>query len=129
MEAQPSFFPVLFQHFRLRNSPAFLTCSASCYVFQQACFFLKLWVIMGVGAPEEVLQIWKHQQPGTPNFTALLSPFLPCRQPQPVQGQTPTVSPRGETTPIPVPTQVRNYQRIKQNLSSSPSTTLCSIPR
>uniref|UniRef100_A0A8C0YK41 non-specific serine/threonine protein kinase n=1 Tax=Cyprinus carpio carpio TaxID=630221 RepID=A0A8C0YK41_CYPCA len=36
--------------------------------------------------------------------------------PQPSSGQTPMVSPRSETTPIPVPTQVRNYQRIKQNL-------------
>uniref|UniRef100_A0A8C6SZF7 non-specific serine/threonine protein kinase n=1 Tax=Neogobius melanostomus TaxID=47308 RepID=A0A8C6SZF7_9GOBI len=43
------------------------------------------------------------------------------RQPQPTPGPTPMVSPRAETTPIPVPTQVRNYQRIKQNLSSSPS--------
>uniref|UniRef100_A0A3Q0RA66 non-specific serine/threonine protein kinase n=1 Tax=Amphilophus citrinellus TaxID=61819 RepID=A0A3Q0RA66_AMPCI len=43
--------------------------------------------------------------------------------------QTPMVSPRAETTPIPVPTQVRNYQRIKQNLSSSPNTTLYSSPR
>uniref|UniRef100_A0A3P9A8C3 non-specific serine/threonine protein kinase n=1 Tax=Esox lucius TaxID=8010 RepID=A0A3P9A8C3_ESOLU len=44
-------------------------------------------------------------------------------------GQTPVVSPRAETTPIPVPTQVRNYQRIKQNLSSSPTTTLYGSPR
>ncbi|XP_023870005.1 serine/threonine-protein kinase ULK2 isoform X2 [Salvelinus sp. IW2-2015] len=44
-------------------------------------------------------------------------------QPQ-TTGQTPMVSPRAETTPIPVPTQVRNYQRIKQNLSNSPTTTL-----
>ncbi|KAM9852808.1 serine/threonine-protein kinase ULK2 isoform 2-T2 [Aulostomus maculatus] len=52
------------------------------------------------------------------------SEFLLCGgQPQPTPGQNPMVSPRGETTPIPVPTQVRNYQRIKQNLSSSPTTT------
>uniref|UniRef100_A0A8C9VPR6 non-specific serine/threonine protein kinase n=1 Tax=Scleropages formosus TaxID=113540 RepID=A0A8C9VPR6_SCLFO len=44
-------------------------------------------------------------------------------------GQTPMVSPRTETTPIPVPTQVRNYQRIKQNLSSSPTTTMFGSPR
>uniref|UniRef100_A0A8C7XWZ4 non-specific serine/threonine protein kinase n=1 Tax=Oryzias sinensis TaxID=183150 RepID=A0A8C7XWZ4_9TELE len=44
-------------------------------------------------------------------------------------GQTAMVSPRAETTPIPVPTQVRNYQRIKQNLSSSPTSTLFSSPR
>ncbi|XP_053176606.1 serine/threonine-protein kinase ULK2 isoform X1 [Scomber japonicus] len=58
------------------------------------------------------------------------SEFLMCGgQPQPTPGQTPMVSPRAETTPIPVPTQVRNYQRIKQNLSSSPTTTLYSSPR
>uniref|UniRef100_A0AAQ5YG99 non-specific serine/threonine protein kinase n=1 Tax=Amphiprion ocellaris TaxID=80972 RepID=A0AAQ5YG99_AMPOC len=57
-------------------------------------------------------------------LTALLSPLFPSRQPQPTPGQTPMVSPRAETTPIPVPTQVRNYQRIKQNLSSSPTTTV-----
>uniref|UniRef100_A0A8C9Y697 non-specific serine/threonine protein kinase n=1 Tax=Sander lucioperca TaxID=283035 RepID=A0A8C9Y697_SANLU len=52
-----------------------------------------------------------------------------CKQPQPTPGQTPMVSPRAETTPIPVPTQIRNYQRIKQNLSSSPTTTLYTSPR
>ncbi|XP_034461190.1 serine/threonine-protein kinase ULK2 isoform X3 [Hippoglossus hippoglossus] len=58
------------------------------------------------------------------------SEFLMCAgQPQPTPGQTPMVSPRAETTPIPVPTQVRNYQRIKQNLSSSPTTTLYGSPR
>ncbi|XP_074535077.1 serine/threonine-protein kinase ULK2 [Halichoeres trimaculatus] len=58
------------------------------------------------------------------------SEFLMCGgQPQPTSGQTPMVSPRAETTPIPVPTQIRNYQRIKQNLSSSPTTTLYSSPR
>eukprot|EP00066_Takifugu_rubripes_P028017 XP_011617283.1 PREDICTED: serine/threonine-protein kinase ULK2 isoform X2 [Takifugu rubripes] len=58
------------------------------------------------------------------------SEFLMCGgQPQPISGQTPMVSPRAETTPIPVPTQIRNYQRIKQNLSSSPTTTLYSSPR
>ncbi|KAF5901968.1 serine/threonine-protein kinase ULK2 isoform X1, partial [Clarias magur] len=58
------------------------------------------------------------------------SEFLLCGgQPQPPSGQNPVVSPRTETTPIPVPTQVRNYQRIKQNLSSSPSTTLYGSPR
>ncbi|XP_047247467.1 serine/threonine-protein kinase ULK2 [Girardinichthys multiradiatus] len=56
--------------------------------------------------------------------------FLMCGgQPQPTQGPATLVSPRAETTPIPVPTQVRNYQRIKQNLSSSPSSTLYSSPR
>ncbi|XP_018604127.2 serine/threonine-protein kinase ULK2 isoform X1 [Scleropages formosus] len=58
------------------------------------------------------------------------SEFLLCGgQPQPASGQTPMVSPRTETTPIPVPTQVRNYQRIKQNLSSSPTTTMFGSPR
>uniref|UniRef100_H2ZXG2 non-specific serine/threonine protein kinase n=1 Tax=Latimeria chalumnae TaxID=7897 RepID=H2ZXG2_LATCH len=33
------------------------------------------------------------------------------------------VSPRSETAPIPVPTQVRNYQRIEQNLTSTGSPT------
>uniref|UniRef100_A0A672L206 non-specific serine/threonine protein kinase n=1 Tax=Sinocyclocheilus grahami TaxID=75366 RepID=A0A672L206_SINGR len=58
------------------------------------------------------------------------SEFLLCGGPQqPSSGQIPMVSPRSETTPIPVPTQVRNYQRIKQNLSSSPTTTLYGSPR
>uniref|UniRef100_A0A673I8U7 non-specific serine/threonine protein kinase n=1 Tax=Sinocyclocheilus rhinocerous TaxID=307959 RepID=A0A673I8U7_9TELE len=58
------------------------------------------------------------------------SEFLLCGGPQqPFSGQIPMVSPRSETTPIPVPTQVRNYQRIKQNLSSSPTTTLYGSPR
>ncbi|XP_006641127.2 serine/threonine-protein kinase ULK2 [Lepisosteus oculatus] len=58
------------------------------------------------------------------------SEFLLCGgQPQPSSGQPPAVSPRAETTPIPVPTQVRNYQRINQNLSSSPTTTLYGSPR
>ncbi|XP_062873328.1 serine/threonine-protein kinase ULK2 isoform X2 [Trichomycterus rosablanca] len=58
----------------------------------------------------------------------LSSEFLLCGgHPQPSLSQM--VSPRAETTPIPVPTQVRNYQRIKQNLSSSPSNTLYGSPR
>uniref|UniRef100_A0A8C2ENM0 non-specific serine/threonine protein kinase n=1 Tax=Cyprinus carpio TaxID=7962 RepID=A0A8C2ENM0_CYPCA len=60
-------------------------------------------------------------------FAILFYGFL--RPLQPSSGQTPMVSPRSETTPIPVPTQVRNYQRIKQNLSSSPTTTLYGSPR
>uniref|UniRef100_A0A665WSH4 non-specific serine/threonine protein kinase n=1 Tax=Echeneis naucrates TaxID=173247 RepID=A0A665WSH4_ECHNA len=71
---------------------------------------------------EYVLQRWTDQ-PRVDRLT-LLSLLVPFRQPQSVPGQTPMVSPRAETTPIPVPTQVRNYQRIKQNLSSSPTTTL-----
>ena len=84
---------------------------------------------MGVDTPEDVLQIWKQQQPRAALLTALICPFFPSRQPQPTPGQTPMVSPRAETTPIPVPTQIRNYQRIKQNLSSSPTTTLYTSPR
>ncbi|KAG9340491.1 hypothetical protein JZ751_021310 [Albula glossodonta] len=57
------------------------------------------------------------------------SEFLICGGQPPVSSQTPMVSPRTETTPIPVPTQVRNYQRIKQNLSSSPTATLYGSPR
>ncbi|XP_053786733.1 serine/threonine-protein kinase ULK2 isoform X2 [Desmodus rotundus] len=33
----------------------------------------------------------------------------------------PTVSPHSETAPIPVPTQIKNYQRIEQNLTSTAS--------
>uniref|UniRef100_A0A8C7D3K1 non-specific serine/threonine protein kinase n=1 Tax=Oncorhynchus kisutch TaxID=8019 RepID=A0A8C7D3K1_ONCKI len=58
----------------------------------------------------------------------LLFPLHHSRQPQ-TTGQTPMVSPRAETTPIPVPTQVRNYQRIKQNLSNSPTTTSGTVRR
>uniref|UniRef100_A0A673JZU2 non-specific serine/threonine protein kinase n=1 Tax=Sinocyclocheilus rhinocerous TaxID=307959 RepID=A0A673JZU2_9TELE len=68
-----------------------------------------------------VPKVWKSI------LTGLFYGFL--RPPQPSSGQTPMVSPRSETTPIPVPTQVRNYQRIKQNLSSSPTTTLYGSPR
>lgn len=83
---------------------------------------------MGVDSVEDMVQMWK-QQPRLDWLTTLFSPFFPSSQPQPTPGQTPMVSPRAETTPIPVPTQVRNYQRIKQNLSSSPTTTLYSSPR
>ncbi|XP_053130686.1 serine/threonine-protein kinase ULK2 isoform X3 [Hemicordylus capensis] len=44
------------------------------------------------------------------------SEFLLCGG----QGQ-PSFSPRSETAPIPVPTQLRNYQRIEQNLTSAAS--------
>uniref|UniRef100_A0AAY4DC19 non-specific serine/threonine protein kinase n=1 Tax=Denticeps clupeoides TaxID=299321 RepID=A0AAY4DC19_9TELE len=60
---------------------------------------------------------------GPPNYLQLSK-----EPPQPNSGQMPMVSPRAETTPIPVPTQVRNYQRIKQNLSSSPTTALYGSP-
>ncbi|KAM4627850.1 serine/threonine-protein kinase ULK2 isoform 2-T2 [Polymixia lowei] len=71
-----------------------------------------------------------YDQPMGAAGRRLSSEFLVCGgQPQPTPGQTPMVSPRAETTPIPVPTQVRNYQRIKQNLSSSPTTMLYSSPR
>ncbi|XP_078010879.1 serine/threonine-protein kinase ULK2 isoform X3 [Phascolarctos cinereus] len=42
----------------------------------------------------------------------------------------PSPSPHSETAPIPVPTQIRNYQRIEQNLSSaSPGTNPHGSPR
>ncbi|XP_066877854.1 serine/threonine-protein kinase ULK2 isoform X9 [Kogia breviceps] len=43
----------------------------------------------------------------------------------------PTVSPHSAATPIPVPTQIRNYQRIEQNLTSTASsgTNLHGSPR
>lgn len=57
------------------------------------------------------------------------SEFLICGGQQ-QQGHPPAAPPRSETTPIPVPTQIRNYQRIEQNLSSSPTATnLCGSPR
>uniref|UniRef100_A0A4W5RXA4 non-specific serine/threonine protein kinase n=1 Tax=Hucho hucho TaxID=62062 RepID=A0A4W5RXA4_9TELE len=78
-----------------------------------------------------LLGLLQRNQKDRMDFDAFFShPFLDpasaikkCEQPQ-TTGQTPMVSPRAETTPIPVPTQVRNYQRIKQNLSNSPTTTL-----
>lgn len=55
----------------------------------------------------------------------LFSTNYGCRQCQP------TVSPQSETAPIPVPTQIRNYQRIEQNLTSTASsgTNLHGSPR
>lgn len=43
----------------------------------------------------------------------------------------PAVPPHGETAPIPVPTQIRNYQRMEQNLTSAASsgTALSGSPR
>uniref|UniRef100_A0A8K9WQT9 non-specific serine/threonine protein kinase n=1 Tax=Oncorhynchus mykiss TaxID=8022 RepID=A0A8K9WQT9_ONCMY len=72
-----------------------------------------------------LLGLLQRNQKDRMDFDAFFShPFLDpasaikkCEQPQ-TTGQTPMVSPRAETTPIPVPTQVRNYQRIKQNLSN-----------
>ncbi|XP_028662583.1 serine/threonine-protein kinase ULK2 [Erpetoichthys calabaricus] len=55
------------------------------------------------------------------------SEFLLCGGQQ--HNPLPMVSPRSETTPIPVPTQIRNYQRIEQNLSSSPNTLQYGSPR
>ncbi|MBZ3889649.1 Serine/threonine-protein kinase ULK2 [Sciurus carolinensis] len=43
------------------------------------------------------------------------------KQPGPLRQCQPTVSPHSETAPIPVPTQIRNYQRIEQNLTSTAS--------
>ncbi|XP_026545716.1 serine/threonine-protein kinase ULK2 [Notechis scutatus] len=45
---------------------------------------------------------------------------LPLRPPPAILCQ-PSVSPRSETVPIPVPTQLRNYQLIEQNLTSATS--------
>ncbi|XP_062815422.1 serine/threonine-protein kinase ULK2 isoform X1 [Anolis carolinensis] len=42
--------------------------------------------------------------------------------------QPPAVSPRSETAPIPVPTQLRNYQRIEQNLTSAAAASPSSNP-
>lgn len=83
-------------------------------------------MIMVFNTPEDVPQMWTQQLPRADRLTAL---FFPSRQPHPTQGQPAPVSPRAETTPIPVPTQIRNYQRIKQNLSSSPTTMVFSSPR
>uniref|UniRef100_A0A672H407 non-specific serine/threonine protein kinase n=1 Tax=Salarias fasciatus TaxID=181472 RepID=A0A672H407_SALFA len=75
--------------------------------------------------PVSLIFLYKSSFGGDYSCTAerlvsLLPPLFAPRQPQLTSGQTPMVSPRAETTPIPVPTQVRNYQRIKQNLSSNP---------
>uniref|UniRef100_A0A8C4EYB4 non-specific serine/threonine protein kinase n=1 Tax=Dicentrarchus labrax TaxID=13489 RepID=A0A8C4EYB4_DICLA len=103
---------------------------ALCSPYYTSSSLVEISVFMGVDTPEDVLWIWKQQQQLPADLlTALVSPIFPYRQPQPTSGQTPMVSPRAETTPIPVPTQIRNYQRIKQNLSSSPTTTLYSSPR
>ncbi|KAF0023428.1 hypothetical protein F2P81_024058 [Scophthalmus maximus] len=80
--------------------------------------------------PQNILLSYTGRKKSTINGIRIkIADFGFARQPQPTPGQTPMVSPRIETTPIPVPTQVRNYQRIKQNLSSSPTTTLYSSPR
>ncbi|XP_058857564.1 serine/threonine-protein kinase ULK2-like isoform X1 [Acipenser ruthenus] len=68
------------------------------------------------------------QQPAETPTCSCSPPALSLRQQQ--QGHPPAAPPRSETTPIPVPTQIRNYQRIEQNLSSSPTATnLCGSPR
>lgn len=100
-----------------------------CSTYYTSSGLLEILVVMGVDTSEDVSQIWKQQPPRSHWLTPVISPFFSSRQPQPTSGQTPMVSPRAETTPIPVPTQIRNYQRIKQNLSSSPTTTLYSSPR
>ncbi|XP_053563332.1 serine/threonine-protein kinase ULK2 isoform X1 [Bombina bombina] len=40
-----------------------------------------------------------------------------------ITARQPQVSPRSESAPIPVPTQLRNYQRIEQNLTTTASPT------
>ncbi|KAF5911921.1 hypothetical protein HPG69_015899 [Diceros bicornis minor] len=72
-----------------------------------------------------------HNSPG--NFCSVISLFyfenilgyqnledelLPAIDVGQLQCQ-PAVSPHSETAPIPVPTQIRNYQRIEQNLTST----------
>lgn len=76
---------------------------------------------MGVDIPEESPHRWNRGHRRSDWLKAPVSPLSLRRQPQPASAPTPMVSPRAETTPIPVPTQIRNYQRIKQNLCSSPS--------
>lgn len=78
---------------------------------------------MGVDIPEDNRHLWNYRLLHADRLKAPVFPLSPCRQPQPASAPTPMVSPRAETTPIPVPTQIRNYQRIKQNLCSSPTTT------
>lgn len=98
-------------------------------LIKQAGVFID-WRLIGIDHPEDILHGEKqHQKLHVDSLISLISPIFLCRQPQPTSGQTPMVSPRAETTPIPVPTQICNYQRIKQNLSSSPTTTLYSSPR
>uniref|UniRef100_A0A8D1KCP2 non-specific serine/threonine protein kinase n=2 Tax=Sus scrofa TaxID=9823 RepID=A0A8D1KCP2_PIG len=41
----------------------------------------------------------------------------------------PTAPPPSEAAPVPVPTQIRNYQRIEQNLTASPGASLHGSPR
>ncbi|KAG2458922.1 ULK2 kinase, partial [Polypterus senegalus] len=65
--------------------------------------------------------------PIVPTGRRASSEFLLCGGQQ--HNPLPMVSPRSETTPIPVPTQIRNYQRIEQNLSSSPNTLQYGSPR
>lgn len=140
MNAHPPFFHLLSMISQTTFKPSWALKSKKWWLqihFDLSCFLFpflfckqKVFSYSGCGMPEHILQIWTPpQQPLVDWLMVLLSPHFFSRHPQPTPGQTPMVSPRAETTPIPVPTQVRNYQRIKQNLSSSPTTTLYSSPR
>ncbi|KAF7244308.1 Serine/threonine-protein kinase ULK2 [Varanus komodoensis] len=66
--------------------------------------------------PHNISSDQSYDMPLAPAGRRPSSEFLICG------GQCqPSVSPRSETAPIPVPTQLRNYQRIEQNLSSAAS--------
>lgn len=76
---------------------------------------------MGADTPEDNTNTWNYRHLHADRLKAPVFPLSICRQAQPASAPTPMVSPRAETTPIPVPTQIRNYQRIKQNLCNSPT--------
>ncbi|XP_027945331.1 serine/threonine-protein kinase ULK2 isoform X9 [Eumetopias jubatus] len=62
----------------------------------------------------EQVPVKKYDMPMGPSGRHASNEFLVCG------GQCqPPVSPHSETAPIPVPTQIRNYQRIEQNLTST----------
>ncbi|XP_036868816.1 serine/threonine-protein kinase ULK2 isoform X2 [Manis javanica] len=76
--------------------------------------------------PHSISSDHSYDMPMGPAGRRASNEFLVCG------GQCqPTVSPHSETAPIPVPTQIRNYQRIEQNLTSiaSSGTNLHGSPR
>ncbi|XP_036776575.2 serine/threonine-protein kinase ULK2 isoform X2 [Manis pentadactyla] len=76
--------------------------------------------------PHSISSDHSYDMPMGPAGRCASNEFLVCG------GQCqPTVSPHSETAPIPVPTQIRNYQRIEQNLTSiaSSGTNLHGSPR
>ncbi|XP_063002541.1 serine/threonine-protein kinase ULK2 [Elgaria multicarinata webbii] len=66
--------------------------------------------------PHSISSDQSYDMPLAPVGRRASSEFLICGGPC-----QPSVSPRSETAPIPVPTQLRNYQRIEQNLTSAAS--------